>query len=257
MKHYYRWMVLFLLLVGAAFPAAADDRCLLVVSAGQAYIGGNGAVFHDGAVTQDSLDCTIAQSGGWNLGTKVWVSEGLAMPHSSRDLSGDYGDEIDLVLHAAQKFPLATFEVGMSYIDVVGLGEVPNGDVLETYVRASRPFIDGWSGSVQVENYLPGGVKVQGGWLAHARLRYDWKHSGGERLPWLGFYAEGGPSCDDGAFGFRSGCFASIDAGAPITLGKATLIPSWKRVSPLGNLVRRGDSRRARSLMALAIVRSF
>jgi hypothetical protein len=186
------------------------------------YLGGDGAIFHDGALVRNSF--TVDFGGYYG---NVFLQNGL----DDSDFSSNPGDEINYSFGLADDRGAFSYDIGFIYIDAAGLGKMPNGDVYGPYVKLVRvgkigPFDR--SESVKFESYLPGGDIIEGGTLVHVRENVSWSASNGWGLN-LSF----GPTIDDGAFGFEPGIIGVVKVGVSVPLGKLTLNPGYQISTPV------------------------
>ena len=209
------------------------------LKASNVYLGGNGAVFHDGAVTQN--DVTLGFLGCY---VSLWISQGL----DDSDFSSNFGDEINPSAGCAGSRWGLDLDVGVIYVDAHHLTHGPDGDVWGPYLRIARSTGE-WEHSLKFEPYLAGGDSLEGGWLIHARGTYT-----------MSIFREAstisisaGPTYDDGAFGFAPGVIGFIEIEAAIPWRKVTFSPSYKLSSPISG----AEDRSEESAVGLSMGYSF
>lgn len=223
------------LLTGQEFESASAAQpspttLTLNVKVLDQYLAGNGAVFHENAVTQNSL--TLGLANGCYL--DLWLSQGF----DDADFSSNFGDELDYSGGCVVPWQGMDFDMGVIYIDAHKLGRSPDGDVWGPYLKVSKHLSPRWSGSVKFEPYLPGGEAIEGGWLVHGRLGWSRSNPKG-----YGLTVSGGTTYDDGAFGFVPGFIGVLEISASVPLGKIVLVPSAKGTRPVSGAEDRGFER--------------
>ncbi len=189
---------------------------------GQKYLGGNGAIFHDGSIVRNSLTGYFG-----DVYANIWLQNGF---DDSR-FSSNPGDELNYSLGFTGDRGGFVYDIGVIYIDAVGLGKMPNGDVWGPYAEwthAGKLGLLSRFDSVRIESYIPGGDRVEGGWLIHLREKVSWSASNG----W-GVDLSLGPTFDDGAFGFEPGIIGVVEVGVSVPLGGLVLNPGYRISTPI------------------------
>ncbi len=209
------------LLDAGTAPAAPGPPVSLAISvkAANSYLGGNGGIFHAGEVVQTDLFFSFRN--GWY--GDLWHSAGL----DDNDLSSNYGDELDWSAGRAGVWRGFGYDVGVIYIDAVGLGRMPNGDVWGPYLKLSRE-LGACTPSLKLESYIPGGTAIEGGWLIHGRVACTKTTTSG-----FATTLSLGPTYDDGAFGFLPGTIGVGELSLSIPWRGVTLSPFYKIATPI------------------------
>jgi hypothetical protein len=165
----------------------------------------NGVVFHDGPVMQNEL--LISLTKGFYL--DLWHSMGM----NGSGLSSGLDDRLAYTVGWRNGVGKYSFDAGVTYIDMVGLLEIPDRDILLPYLEVNR-VVTTKSGNQIFSPYC----KIQPGFPANgsypakgfyigAGLRHSYQI--GKK-----FYLKEELALirDSGAFGFRSGALFKYDA---------------------------------------------
>ena len=154
------------------------------------YILTNGATVYRKPVWSNSLFILHKQSG---MSAFVWGQRGLESGETG-------GDEVDLVLAWNKSIESYNFSIGVAYLDLIELTNLPDGDIIQPFVSLEKEF-DPVSFYVKVETPFPSrGGAPKNGYHVFGGIRNVW-----EFYPQWSFGQDLQLMYDSGACGFDEG----------------------------------------------------
>lgn len=198
-------LVLGALLFATINVSAKDFSVNLYSGASSKLLMDNGVVFYDGPVMQNELLISLPK--GFYL--DLWHSMGM----DGSGLSSGLDDRLAYTAGRRGGMGKYSFDVGVTYIDMVVLLEIPDRDILLPYLEVNRVVTTKggnqiFSPYLKIQPGLPAnGSCPAKGFYVGAGLRHSYK-AGKE------FYLKEEIVLmrDSGAFGFRSGMLFKYDA---------------------------------------------
>ncbi|MFA4916896.1 MAG: hypothetical protein WC560_09530 [Syntrophales bacterium] len=198
-------------------------KYIFTVKVWSRYLGDNAGIFYPKPVVWYDLYADLP--GGWYA--DIWISNGL----DDREFSNNTGDEIDVSAGYTGQFFFLSYNIGILYCDAYEVWNFPNGDLIKSYACLTYSLVS-WNIAFAVEHYIPGGDKMEGGWLFYLSVCRVWELS--PRWTLNGLF---GPRYDDGAFGLDSGYYAGADFELDYQLSDTmTIGPAVRAKTPISHM---------------------